>query len=369
MKMPPPPTVPREDLAGDLSADERTALAACEQVIEVGLQTFFEVGEALNAIRDRRLYREHHPSFEVYCQERWRMSASRGRQLIAAAKVVDNLQGVTTVTPANEWQARLLVSLPPDIQRRVWEQAVEDASDGEVSSNHIQATIEALKQVAPRLLIKGGQDARRSLEQHRREQRLEAVASEARTALALGAIGVCAPVLVADPPWRFLRKISDSRDVENHYPTMTLDDICALPVAEIATVDAILFLWTISSHLVEALEVIRRWGFTYKTHGIWVKSGPPGQGHYFRQQHEVLLLAVRGAMPTPSTAARVSSVIQAPRGRHSEKPETVYEIIEAMYPAVPKVELFARKRRPGWTAWGDQIGVLCDCGAEHSTSG
>ena len=107
----------------------------------------------------------------------------------------------------------------------------------------------------------------------------------------------------------------------------------------------------------------------YRTHGVWVKGGPPGQGHYFRQQHEVLLLAVRGAMPTPSTAARVSSVIQAPRGRHSEKPESVYEIIEAMYPGLPKVELFARKRRPGWTAWGDQIGVLCDRGAEHSTSG
>ncbi len=77
-------------------------------------------------------------------------------------------------------------------------------------------------------------------------------------------------------------------------------------------------------------------------------------GYYFRQRHELLYVATRGAMPAPAPAARVDSVIEAPRQAHSAKPDSVYEVIERMYPTLPRVELFARQRREGWAAWGNQ---------------
>jgi N6-adenosine-specific RNA methylase IME4 len=169
------------------------------------------------------------------------------------------------------------------------------------------------------------------------------------------------PVIYADPPWRFEFSPSASRSVENHYPTLSIDEICERPVGEIATPSAVLFLFVPASILEQAFEVIRAWGFKYRTGAIWRKTGRqtdnahPGQGHYFRQAHEHLLLATRGDMPTPHENARPLSVFDAPRpGENSRKPDLVYELIERMYPTLPKIELFARNKREGWDAWGNQ---------------
>jgi N6-adenosine-specific RNA methylase IME4 len=163
------------------------------------------------------------------------------------------------------------------------------------------------------------------------------------------------PVVYADPPWRYEDgTTSPNRFIENHYPTMALEDICALPVAEWAAPDAVLFLWATSPKLEEALQVMRAWGFQYRSHAVWAKD-TMGMGYLFRQQHELLLVGRRGAMPAPQPAARVSSLIHAPRREHSAKPDKVYDLIDAMYPSLRKVELFARHQRGGlWTSWGNE---------------
>jgi hypothetical protein len=124
--------------------EEQSKLAECEATIERTLGSFYETGQALQEIRDRFLYRVTYATFEKYCQERWDMGASRARQLIGAAEVVANLQGVTTVTPETERQVRELASLTPEEQRKVWEEAVETAPNGKITADHIRKTREAI---------------------------------------------------------------------------------------------------------------------------------------------------------------------------------------------------------------------------------
>jgi N6-adenosine-specific RNA methylase IME4 len=161
------------------------------------------------------------------------------------------------------------------------------------------------------------------------------------------------PVILADPPWRFSLGGHFNRAPENHYPTMPLDEICKLPVSKIATDDAVLFIWTPNAHPAHCMKVIESWAFNYITNLVWVKDRV-GLGFYVRSQHELLLIATRGKMPLPNPKSRVSSVINAPRGKHSEKPVEAYEIIERMYPQLPKIELFARGSREGWKCWGNE---------------
>jgi len=160
-------------------------------------------------------------------------------------------------------------------------------------------------------------------------------------------------VILADPPWKYQFSETYSRSIPAHYPDMDLKDICdlkkKLPIAE----NAILFLWATSPKLEEAFEVIEAWEFEYKTSFVWVKD-KIGMGYYCRNQHEFLLIAVKGEFFVPDTKNRFSSVINAKRtSLHSEKPKIVYEMIEKMYPKGKGLELFARKNeRKYWTCWG-----------------
>lgn len=162
-------------------------------------------------------------------------------------------------------------------------------------------------------------------------------------------------LILADPPWEFSNK-GHSRVVTNHYPDMKLADICALPVARLAERDAVLFLWATTAHLMDgsAHKVIAAWQFEARTGAVWVKTGCFGMGKYFRQEHEHLILAVRGK-PGTSADHSLRSVIYAPRGEHSAKPVEVYRVIERMYPHAKRIELFARARRRGWSAWGNEL--------------
>jgi N6-adenosine-specific RNA methylase IME4 len=165
------------------------------------------------------------------------------------------------------------------------------------------------------------------------------------------------PVIYADPPWRYEdpSKGGSNRSIENHYPTMLLDDICGLPVRDLATDDAILYLWVTAPKLFESAEVIEAWGFEYRTCMAWDKC-KIGMGYWTRNQHELLLICTRGHMPTPMTGNRPPSVIRAPRTGHSVKPTEFYEIVETAYPELPKIELFCRSPRAGWAVWGNQAG-------------
>ena len=156
-------------------------------------------------------------------------------------------------------------------------------------------------------------------------------------------------IIYADPPWEYEFSLSERGDPKRHYDTMSVDKICALEIP--ATKNAILFLWATNPKLEEALKVIKAWGFQYRTNLVWVKD-KFGTGYYFRGQHELLLVAKRGETSVPLEELRHSSVLEAPRKQHSEKPNAVYEMIERMYPNRKYLELFARNKREKWEPWG-----------------
>lgn len=158
-------------------------------------------------------------------------------------------------------------------------------------------------------------------------------------------------VIYCDPPWKYEHQITPNRDIENHYPPMLLEDICALDIP--AADDAMLFMWATNPKLCEAMQVIEAWEFIYRTNMVWIKN-VWGQGHYVRGQHEMLLIAKRGDFPKPLAGDEISSIIDAARGEHSAKPHEVYTIIERMYPHASKIELFARNTRDGWQGWGNE---------------
>jgi N6-adenosine-specific RNA methylase IME4 len=161
-------------------------------------------------------------------------------------------------------------------------------------------------------------------------------------------------LIYADPPWRYEHAKTKSREIENQYPTMALDEICALPVDSFAADDCTLLMWTTSPKLAESMEVIHAWGFNYRTCAVWDKERM-GMGYYFRQQHELLLVATKGSPGVPDPSVRVSSVFRFKRDeKHSSKPVEVAEAIEAMYPNAKKIELFCRSPRDGWDVWGNQ---------------
>ncbi len=167
---------------------------------------------------------------------------------------------------------------------------------------------------------------------------------------ALGKYGV----IYADPPWRYSGASDPTRTAENHFETMTTEDICDLPVKAIAGKNCVLFLWATPPKLAEAMEVITAWGFNYVTGAVWDK-GRIGLGSWFRLQHEHLLIATRGEVPPPAPRLRKASIVRAPRGKHSAKPLEVRELIGKQFPRVPKIELFARSIANGWDSWGNEV--------------
>jgi N6-adenosine-specific RNA methylase IME4 len=164
-------------------------------------------------------------------------------------------------------------------------------------------------------------------------------------------------VLYADPPWQYEYPPmgGSNRSIENHYPTMTIEEICALPVVDIAHENSVLFMWATSPKLYECMKVLDAWGFQYRTDMVWVKD-KIGMGYHARERHEALLIAKRGELPPPPPEARPDSVQEQPRLEHSAKPEIFYDLIDRMYPEIRKIELFSRApaARKLWTVWGNQ---------------
>ena len=168
-------------------------------------------------------------------------------------------------------------------------------------------------------------------------------------------------VIYADPPWMYNFSKSKSRDIENQYPTMTIDDICALRVP--AAANCVLYLWATAPKLEESLRVVNAWGFTYKTHATWDKE-LIGMGYWFRGQHELLLVATRGKVSPPPQGLRCGSVIRQRRSRHSAKPPEVRDMIARWFPTARRLEMFAREQAEGWTCWGNEV----DANAESEVS-
>jgi N6-adenosine-specific RNA methylase IME4 len=181
--------------------------------------------------------------------------------------------------------------------------------------------------------------------------------------------------ILADPPWRFSNrtgKMAPEHRRLSRYGTLTLEEIAALPVVEAAETRAHLYLWIPNALILEGLDVMRRWGFTYKTNLVWHKvrkdGGPDGRGvgFYFRNVTELVLFGVRGSMRTLAPGRRQVNFLKTQKREHSRKPEELYELIERCSPG-PYLEMFARTARPGWTSWGNQVEASSvGCPAAHS---
>ena len=166
-------------------------------------------------------------------------------------------------------------------------------------------------------------------------------------------------VIYADPPWQYGRSVGQGV-AENHYNTMSLDELKALPVGELAAKDCALFLWITCPMLNEVWAVLDAWGFQYKTVAfVWVKVNRKdyslftGLGWWTRANAELCLLATRGHPRRVDNT--VHQVVLSRIERHSKKPDEVRRRIEQLMGDVPRVELFARQRTPGWDVWGDHV--------------
>ena len=159
-------------------------------------------------------------------------------------------------------------------------------------------------------------------------------------------------VIYADPPWRYSFSKSKSRKIENHYPTMTVSDICGLRVP--AKDNSVLYLWTTAPKLLEGLKVMDAWGFSYKSQAVWDKKRQ-GMGYWFRGQHEILLVGTKGKFSPPEPSDRKPSVFEFNRGKHSKKPDEIRQLIKDWFPRAIRLEMFCRQPACGWDVFGNEV--------------
>jgi N6-adenosine-specific RNA methylase IME4 len=222
----------------------------------------------------------------------------------------------------------------------------------DAAAEAIKLEIEERREIAKLARLKSGQGRKlvRKVIKRSKRRKVEEALAEQIAALPDKKYGV----ILADPEWKFETWSDDgqNKNAALHYAVSDLSDIKARDVPAIAAKDCVLFLWATVPMLPQALEVMAAWDFEYKTHFAWVKDRT-GTGYWNKNQHELLLLGTKGNIPSPADGTQWSSVIHAPRGRHSEKPEKALELIEAYFPNLPKIELNRRgPPRPGWDAWG-----------------
>jgi N6-adenosine-specific RNA methylase IME4 len=163
-------------------------------------------------------------------------------------------------------------------------------------------------------------------------------------------------LILADPPWHFASNSAarPDRNARRHYPTMTVAEIAAMPVREIAAPAALLLLWVTVPFAHEADRVIRAWGFKPKSQVVWVKDRI-ATGYWARNRHELLHIATRGRFPCPRPALFPDSVIIGQQREHSRKPDRVHDVIDTRLGHLRRVEMFARQPRAGWESWGNDV--------------
>jgi N6-adenosine-specific RNA methylase IME4 len=297
-----------------LSPHEARQLARLEEIVEHGLSAFLAVAAALVEIRDQRLYRATHPTFESYVRERFGLARRTAYGYLEAAVVAANVPSEAHDLSLSHLRA--LAPLAPDDQR-------------------VLAPIISPLAVA---------EARRIIKAWRAQQRAQQP-DQAPPPIPDGTYRT----VVADPPWRFEHDWGDGLAADQ-YRTLGDDEIAELPITEHAAHDSHLYLWTPVAKVPTAVEVCAAWGFRY--HGLltWVKPGL-GLGTYWRVSTEHVVFGVRGRL---RTQPNLRNWFEAGRTRHSAKPDAFYELVEQASPG-PYLDLFARRPRSGWTSWGDEI--------------
>lgn len=261
---------------------------------------------------------------------------TQGKRTDLLSIVDKKLEDTTPHNTRNEIAADLgwstgKVAMGQKVMKEAPEEVKQQVRTGEISIN------QAYKEVK-----------KAEIEQRRAEIREELVKHELNTGEKKYRI------IYADPPWKYGNDIPEYvTGPQDYYLLMNTADICAMPVKDIAEKNAVLFLWSTSPHLPEALEVAEAWGFEYKSSFIWDKV-KHNMGYYNSVRHELLLICVRGSC-TPDVKKLFDSVVSIEREDHSKKPEYFREIIETIYTHGNKIELFAREAPEGWDVFGNQI--------------
>jgi N6-adenosine-specific RNA methylase IME4 len=335
--------------------DGRNRYKACHALGIEPAFTEFEGDDPVAFVVSRNLHRRH---------------LNESQRAMVAAKIANlpnggdrqkqtaNLQSASRATAAEKLSvSERSVNSAKKVQTTGTEELQQQVEQGRVSVSAAANIATLPREEQQQVVAKGekeilakAKEIRAEKAKVRRTERVQKIADITTGNVPLDT-GRVYPVIYADPPWRYEHIETESRAIENQYPTMSLDEICAMQVP--AHEDAILFLWTTSPKLEEGMRVLSSWGFSYRTCAVWDKK-KIGMGYYFRQQHEILLVGTRGNLPAPEPANRPSSVFTYVRTEHSAKPHEVAEIIERMYPELPKLELFCRAPRDGWDVWGNQ---------------
>ncbi len=171
-------------------------------------------------------------------------------------------------------------------------------------------------------------------------------------------------IIYADPPWKYNSRANHKTKFRGgacgHYDLMSMEEIKELPIRELADENCVLFLWVTFPYLKEQIKLFEHWGFEYKTLGFsWLKQNPKnrklffGVGYYAKSNCEVCLMGIKGKMKPVSN--EVSSAILSPREEHSKKPDEVRDRIVQLFGDIPRIELFARQKTPGWDVWGNEV--------------
>ena len=171
-------------------------------------------------------------------------------------------------------------------------------------------------------------------------------------------------LIYIDWPWKYDNQSEAGSGfngaAENHYPTMTVEEMRAFAdptgrtIADVAAKNCVMYAWATNPFVEDCIALAQAAGFEYKSNHVWVKE-LQGTGFWTRGRHELLLIFTKGSPIPPDESLRPDSVIEAPSREHSEKPEIVYDMLETLYPKIPKIEVFARRERPGWASFGNQL--------------
>ena len=225
-----------------------------------------------------------------------------------------------------------------------------------IPETHFERWLVECKDKGHEITTKGALKIASALERQRRQRQgshsTDGAARDLRELVASGQKFGC---VYLDPPWAYFNTGSNGA-AANHYPTLTVEELAALPVRELAAPDSHCHLWTTTVHLSAALQLLPAWGFQYKSVFVWLKDGF-GLGNYWRVATEFLLLGVRGQAPFADHGQ--PNWLAASRASHSEKPEAIRGLLEMVSPG-PYLELFARREAPGWVTWGNEVGGTTD---------
>jgi N6-adenosine-specific RNA methylase IME4 len=328
----------------------RKALAAAQRIDEV------------KAIRDKAvamaIYAKQARDGELiaWSTEIRKRAERRGGELIAQAREAGELAKGTRGSKIKGARVASGPTLPSqgvdkhlaDRMRKAWAMS-EDKFEAHVAKS-VKIAVAAVENTSA--VIREARAERHKEKKKKRQQREQALGAK-QIALPQKRYGV----ILADPEWKFefwSEKGATNSSAENHYDVSELANIKARDVASIAADDCVLFLWATVPMLPHALEVMAAWGFRYVSHYCWGKD-KAGTGYWGRNKHELLLIGTRGKIPAPAEGEQPESLIIAPVSRHSAKPACFYDIIERLFPSLPKIELNARTRRQGWDSWGLEV--------------